>query len=171
MEENINKSEKSKEEIAKEKLESFLSIVDQDGGLIYKTSMEELESIVSDVLSMGNYTKEFSILNGKLELVYSTLLEKDRQVGYELVRKYTDDNKDASRIQIETYTSKVNIALHAVRVVTNGTATNLSTGKIEERLQLLAELPEPVVISLDKYLRVFLNIVNKAFNSEDVIKN
>lgn len=171
MEDNQNTKTQTEEDIKKEKLLEFLTIKDADNSTVYTTTLSELETIVSDILSMGNYTKTFSILNGKLELTYATILEKDRQSGYEYVRVFTDKNKDASRIQIETYTSKINIALHTVRITSNDIPTNLSTGKLEERMVLLADLPEHVILSLDKYLRVFLTLVNRAFNSEDVIKN
>lgn len=171
MEEKQEETKKTQEQIEKERLEEFLTIKDQNDTVLYKTSTDELQNIVSDVLSMGSYTHEFTLLNGKLVLVYTTILEKDRQFGYEQIRAFTNKNENASRIQIETFTSKVNLALHTVRIISNDVPTNLTTGKFEERLVLLGDLPEQLLLSLDKYLRVFLNLVNRAFNSEDIIKN
>jgi len=139
---------------------------------IYKTSMEELTKVLTDVLSLGSFTKTFSLYGGKLELTYQTLSEGERMSGFEVVRKYADKNKDSySQAQLDAYRAKVNIALQLIRIKTNGSTVNLSEGVLDDRLTLLAETPEDLVRVYSKYLMVFANITSRAFNSEGIVKN
>lgn len=153
-------------------LENFFKIEDIQGKLLYTTSEEELTEVLVSILTAGIYVKTFTLFGGKVELTYTSIAEKDRMAGYELMRLYTDKNKEISEIQMQAYNSKVNIALQLVRVKTgSGNTTNLTQGSLEERIALLTELGEEMVRLTSKYLMIFANITSKAFNSEDVIKN
>jgi hypothetical protein len=153
-------------------LENFFKIEDIQGKLLYTTSEEELTEVLVSILTAGIYVKTFTLFGGKVELTYTSIAEKDRMAGYELMRLYTDKNKEISEIQMQAYNSKVNIALQLVRVKTgSGNTTNLTQGSLEERIVLLTELGEEMVRLTSKYLMIFANITSKAFNSEDVIKN
>lgn len=151
--------------------EEFFKIKDIQGNLLYTTTEEELTNVLVSILTTGVFVKTFTLYGGKVELVYTSIAEKDRMSGYELMRQYTDNNKDISEIQMQAYSSKVNIALQLVRIKTNNNTTNLTQGPLEERIALLTELGEDVVRLTSKYLMIFANITSKAFNSENILKN
>jgi hypothetical protein len=163
--------EKAKLE-AEQKKKEFLEIRDYKGDLIYTCSEEEFEQIITDTLMLGRFTKTFSLLNGKIELTYETIFDKDRADGYKYIREYTTINKDKlSNVELESFTSKVNIILQLARIKNNGNTINLAQGALDERMALLGEAPELQVSLYSKWLSVFANITNKAFNYEDTLKN
>ena len=139
---------------------------------VYETSMEELTKVLTDVLSLGSFTKTFSLYNGKLELTYRTLSEGERVSSFEYVRKYVDKHKDNySQGQLDAFRAKVNISLQLVRIKTNGSVANIAEGSLDDRMALLSETPEDVVRVYSKYLMIFANLTSRAFNSEEAIKN
>lgn len=160
------------EEIQAQKFDEFLKIRNYKDEVIYKTTSEELEDCMVSIISTGSFTKTFTLYGGKIELVYQSLTESERAVGYEAVRVFMDNNKDKfSNVQLESYNAKVNIALQLIRVVTNGTSTSFKNGVIDDRIKLLSETPEDMLQLYSKYLGIFANITAKAFQSEDVLKN
>jgi len=163
----------SQPEVDKPETDESLIIRDMlDDKKIYETSMEELTKVLTDVLSLGSFTKTFSLYGGKLELTYQTLSEGERMSGFENVRVYADKKKDNySQAQLDAYRAKVNIALQLIRIKTNGSLINLAEGDLNDRIALLSETPEDVVRIYSKYLMVFANLTSRAFNSEEVIKN
>lgn len=164
--EELKKAEKDKH------YKEFMDIKDFAGNTVYTCNEEEFTDIISDILMLGKYTKTFSLYNGKIELTYETIVDKDRAKGYALIRKYTDDHKNNySNIELESYTSKVNIALQLVRVTNHNNTLNIAEGDLEERMQLLEEVPELQLSLYSKWLGVFANLTNKAFNFEDALKN
>ena len=152
-------------------MERFLQVRNFEDKVIYTCTEEELDEVLISILSAGSYTKTCPLLKGKVELSYQSISDSDRASGYEWVRKYTDEHKDTlSRIQLENYTAKVNIALQCIRIKANGATTNLSQGDIDERIVLLSNQPEELVQLCQKWLGVFANITSKAFASEDILK-
>ena len=152
--------------------EDFYKIKDLQDNLLYTTNSEELTDVLVNILSTGAYTKSFSLFGGKIELTYTSISEKDRMSGYDLIRKHADKNADnLSQVQLDAYNAKVNIALQLVRLKTNGNVTNLTQGTLEERVALLAEMPEEQIRLIQKHLMIFANITNKAFISEEYLKN
>ena len=164
-----DKIEKTEDQI---KLEEFFKIKDINGNVLYTTSETELTDALVSILTTGAFVKTFTLFGGKIELTYTSIADKERISGYELMRLYSDNNKDISEIQMGAYNSKVNIALQLLRIKTNGNnTTNLAQGPLDERIVLLGELGEEMVRLTSKYLMIFANITSKAFNSEDVLKN
>lgn len=153
------------------KREEFFKIKDMQDNLLYTTTEKELTDVLVSIVATGAYVKTFSLFDGKIELTYTSIAEKDRVTGYELMRKFADSNKEISEIQMAAYNSKVNLALQLVRLKTNNNTTNLTQGPLEERIALLAELSEDMVRLTSKYLMIFANITAKAFSCEDIIKN
>ena len=164
-----DKNEKSPEQI---KEEEFFKIHDMQGELIYTTNKEELTDVLVGILSSGSFTKTFSLFKGKIELTYQSITEKERMSGYDLIRLNADKlANNASQIQLDAFNAKVNMALQLVRLKVNNNTTPLSQGSLEDRVTLLTEMPEEQVRLINKYLMVFANITNKAFSSEDYLKN
>lgn len=162
----------AQEEVKKESpLESFLKIKDIQDNVIYTTTVEELKDILSSVLLTGVYVKTFSLFNGMLELTYQSITDSERSKGYEMMRKFADANENTSRVILDSYTAKINIALQLVRISIKGNVTNVQNGSLEERVQLLSEFPEDTVRVCNKYLMIFANLTAKAFSSEEVLKN
>jgi hypothetical protein len=163
------------QEIVKNKvleLEEFLSIKDYEGKVVYTTTQEELEDVLVNILATGSYTKTFDLFKGKISLTYQSISEEDRMSGYKFMNKFTEDNKDkVSRIEYDSYMSKINIALQLVRVNINKVTTNISQGSLDDRMLLLAKTPEEQIRLYSKYLSIFANITSKAFMSEDILKN
>lgn len=152
--------------------EDFYKIKDLQDNVLYTTNPEELTDVLVNILSTGSYTKSFSLFNGKVELTYISITEKERMAGYDLIRKNADKNvENASQIQLDAYNAKVNIALQLIRIKTNNNTTNLTQGTLEERIQLLSEMPEEQIRLIQKHLMIFANITNKAFSSEEYLKN
>ena len=152
-------------------VDDFLQIKDFEDKVMYTCTPEELEEVLVSILSVGKYNKTFSLFKGKIELTYDSITDDERNKGYEYIRKYTDENQDKiSRIQLENYTTKVNLALQLARIKTNGIATNISQGSMEDRILLLSTQPEELIRTCAKYLAIFANITSKAFSSEDTIK-
>ena len=163
--------EKAKQE-AEQKKKEFLEIRDFQGKLMYTCTDGEFEEIISETLMLGKFTKTFPLLQGKIELTYETICEKDRAAGYKYIREYTEKNKDKlSQIELDSFTSKVNIILQLVRIKNHGNTINLVQGEFDDRIALLNEAPELQVMLYSRWLGVFANITNKAFNYEDVLKN
>ena len=159
------------------KVNDFMVIRDVMDQPIYTTNEEELTKVLIDILSLGTFTKTFSVFKGRLDMTFESISEKERMSGIDLVRKFVDGTKDKegdaqiSQIQVEAYRAKVNIALQLVRIKSNGAVTNLREGSLEERVMLLSETPEDVLRTYSKYLMIFANLTAKAFNSEDILKN
>jgi hypothetical protein len=147
-------------------------IKDITGEVIYKVTPEELEEVLINILSAGAHVKTFSLYGGKLELTYTSISEKERMATYEMMRKYADANEGKiSKIDMDSYSAKVNIAYQLIRIKTNGNVANIASGPFEERIALLCETPEDVVRVYSKYLMIFANITAMAFNNEEVLKN
>lgn len=164
--------DKKAQEEAKIKREEFLKIRDLRGEILYTTTSEELEEALVQILSAGSYTKTFEVYGGKVKLTYTSISEKERVASYALMREYQDAHKDSiSEIEMQSYSSKVNIAFQLVRVQVNNNITSLTQGTIKERIQLLEETPEEQIRLYNKYLAIFANITGKAFNSEEILKN
>jgi hypothetical protein len=160
---------KTEEELKKEEFYKIKNLQDE---VLYTTNAEELTEVLVGILATGSYTKTFSLFNGKIELTYSSITEKERMSGYDLIRTNADANVNKlSQIQLDAFNAKVNIALQLTRIKTNGNTTNLSQGKLDERVILLSEMPEEQIRLLQKYLMIFANITNKAFSSEEYLKN
>jgi len=152
-------------------VDEFLLIKNYEDKVLYTCTVEELEEVLISILSAGVYTKTFTLFNGKIELTYQSITDEERNKGYELIRTYTETNKDKlSRIQLDNYTSKVNLALQLVRIKTNGIGTNMQQGDLDERILLLTGQPEELLRLCSEKLAVFANITSKAFVSEDAIK-
>ena len=152
-------------------VDDFLQIKDFEDKVMYTCTPEELEEVLVSILSVGKYTKTFSLFKGKIELTYDSITDEERSRGYEYIRKYTEENKDnISRIELENYTTKVNLALQLARIKTNGIATNISQGSIDDRILLLKSQPEELLRTCSKYLAIFANITSKAFNTDGAIK-
>lgn len=150
----------------------FYQIKNLQDEVLYTTDAEELTEVLVGILATGSYTKTFSLFNGKIELTYNSITEKERMSGYDLIRTNADANASkSSQIQLDAFNAKVNIALQLTRIKTNGNTTNLSQGKLDERVILLSEMPEEQIRLLQKYLMIFANITNKAFSSEEYLKN
>ncbi len=150
----------------------FYEIKDIQDKLLYKTNPEELTDVLVGILSTGSFTKTFSLFKGKVELTYSSITDEERMLGYDLIRTNADKNSDnSSQIQLDSFNAKVSIALQLNRIKTGGNTTNLMQGSLEERVLLLSKMPEQQVQLFNKYLMVFANITNKAFSSEEYLKN
>jgi hypothetical protein len=138
----------------------------------YITSKEELDNALVSILSSGSFTKTFSLFGGKLELTYTSISEDQRMKSYDFTRKYIEANKEAiSKVMIDSYTARVNVASQLVRIKTNGHTTNLAQGSLDEKIQLLLETPEDVLRVYSQYLIVFAQIVNMAFSDDEALKN
>jgi hypothetical protein len=147
-------------------------IRDINGDVIYKVTPEELEEVLINILSSGAHVKTFSLYGGKLELTYTSISEKDRMFTYDEMKKYADKNEGKlSKIDMDSYSAKVNIAYQLIRIKTNGNVANIAGGPFEERMALLCETPEDVVRVYSKYLMIFANITAMAFNNEEILKN
>lgn len=169
---NNEQEEKKLQEEARIKREEFFKIRDLRGEVLYTVTPEELEDALVQILSAGCYVKTFDVLGGKVKLTYTSISEKERLASYKMMREFQTDNKDnLSEIEMQAYTSKVNIACQLVRVQINNNTTNLSQGQVIDRIKLLDETPEEQLRLYNKYLAIFANITSKAFNSEDVLKN
>ena len=165
-------TEEKKEQEKKQHYKEYMEIKDYEGNVVYTCTEEEFEEVLSDILMLGKFTKTFSLYNGKIELTYETILDKDRAKGYALIREYTENNKNKySNIELETFTSKVNIILQLVRVKNHNNTINLNEGELSERMLLLEEVPELQLSLYSKWLGIFANLTNKAFNFEDALKN
>lgn len=161
--------EKTPEELKKEE---FYKIKNLNEEVIYTTNSEELTEVLVSILSTGSYTKTFSLFDGRIELTYSSITDKERMAGFDLIRTNADENSNKlSQIQLDAFNAKVNISLQLNRIKTNGNTTNLTQGSLAERVQLLTEMPEQQIQLINKYLMVFANITNKAFSSEEYLKN
>jgi hypothetical protein len=167
MSEEVNK--KSEEELNKEE---FYKIKNLQDDLLYTTNSEELTEVLVSILSTGAYTKTFSLFKGKIELTYTSITEQERMKGFGLIRINADENiGKQSQIEANAYNSKVNMALQLIRIKVNNNKTELTKGDLKERIQLLEEMPEEQLKLINKYLIVFSNITNKAFESEEYLKN
>ena len=151
---------------------SRFQIRDINGEVIYTTTPEELEDVLVNILSAGSHVKTFSLYGGRLELTYTSISEKERMATYEAMRKYADANEGKiSKVDMDSYSAKVNVAYQLIRIKTNGNTSNISQGPIEDRIELLRETPEDVVRVYSKYLMIFSNITAMAFNNEEILKN
>ena len=131
-----------------------------------------MTEVLISILSTGAYTKTFSLFKGKIELTYTSITEQERMKGFELIRLNADKNiGKQSQIEANAYNSKINMALQLIRIKINNNKTELSKGTLEERTKLLEEMPEEQLKLINKYLIIFSNITNKAFESEDYLKN
>ena len=164
-------SDEKVEVTKEEKLAEFLKIKDIQDNVIYTCTEPELQEVLQSILLTGSYTNTFSLYNGLLELTYQSITEAERIKGYEVMRDFADKHENASRVLMDAYSAKVNIALQLVRISIKGNVTNLTVGDLEERIKLLSELPEDTVRICSKYLMIFANITAKAFGSEDILKN
>jgi hypothetical protein len=171
-------TKKTPEELEKEKMEEFLKIYGVMGEVVYTTTTEELTKVLTDILTMGSFTKTFSIFNSRLEMTFESITEKERMNSYDLVRKFIDSNKSEkdgatqlSQAQIEAYRAKVNVALQLLRIKVSTSPINLREKPLEERIMFFSETPEDVMRTYSKYLMIFANITAKAFSSEDILKN
>jgi len=152
--------------------EEFYKIKNLQGEVLYTTNPEELTDVLVGILSTGSYTKTFSLFNGKIELTYSSITEKERMLGYDLIRTNADKNSEKiSQIQLDAFNAKVNIALQLNRIKISNNSTNLTQGSLEERVTLLSEMPEEQIRLMNKHLMIFANITNKAFSSDEYLKN
>jgi len=163
--EQVQKTEKELE------LEEFLKIKDYNGDTVYTTSKEELDDVLVSILATGSFTKTFDLFNGKISLTYQSISQDERMNGYKFMSKYTEDHKDISKIEYDSYMANINIALQLIRVSINKNTTNISQGELSDRLMLLSKTPEDQIRLYSKYLSIFVNITAKAFASEDVLKN
>lgn len=154
-----------------DRLKEFLSIKDYEGKVVYTTTQEELEDVLVNILATGSYTKTFDLFKGKISLTYQSISEEDRMSGYKFMNEFTEKNDKVSRIEYDSYMSKINIALQLVRVNINKVTTNISQGSLEDRILLLTKTPEEQIRLYSKYLSIFANITSKAFMSEDILKN
>jgi hypothetical protein len=150
---------------------SFFEIKDYEGKVLYTTNIDELKDILIQILTLGTYTKTFEVFKDLYYLTYSTISEKERILGYDLVRQFTKDHEDTSRAIIDTYTKNTNIALQLVRIKIQNNTTQVSQGSIEERISFIEELNEDNVREISKWLMVFATLTSKAFNSEQALKN
>ena len=152
-------------------LEEFLKIKDYNGDVVYTTTKEELEDVLMSVLATGSFTKTFDLFNNKISLTYESISQEDRMKGYKFMSKYTEEHKDISKIEYDSYMANISIALQLIRVSINKNVTNISQGELSDRLLLLSKTPEDQIRLYSKYLSIFANITAKAFASEDVLKN
>ena len=164
-------NEKTKEELEKEQLDSFLAIKDFNEEVVYTTTVDELKEVLTEILLGGAYTKTFTLYGGLLELTFSTVNDKERNESYSLIRKFAKENEDASRMMADSYSSKTNIACQLLRVKIKDTVTNLRSIDISERILFLEQLEEDIIRTMSKYLIVFSTLSFKAFESDKVIKN
>lgn len=163
------KIEKTQEQLNSEE---FYKINDIQGKLLYTTTKEELTNVLVDILSTGSYTKTFSLFNGKVELTYTSITDKERMSGFELIRTNADAvSEKSSQIQLDAFNAKVNIALQLIRIKTNNNTTPLNQAPLEDRVKLLTEMPEEQLRLMNKYLTIFANITSKSFSSEEYLKN
>jgi hypothetical protein len=151
--------------------DNFFEIRDYEGKVLYTTTVEELKDILIQILTLGVYTKTFDVFKDLFSLTYQTVSEKERISGYELIRAYTEKNKETSRAILDTYSKNVNIALQLVRIKIKDNTTQVTQGTLEERIALVEELNEDQVRSISKYLMIFANLTSKAFASEEALKN
>ena len=170
---DVKSNGETREEVdSKERyLKDFLSIKDIEDKVLYTCTKDELEKVLTDIITTGKYVKTFSPFGKILSITFESVIEKDRVNAYNLVRKFAKENEDVSRLVMDSYSNKVNIALQLSRIEINGNVTPLSQADLTERITFLEELPEETVKTLGKYLFVFANITSKAFNSEELIKN
>lgn len=160
---------KKEEELKKEE---FYKIKNLNDELLYTTTPEELTEVLVGILSTGSYTKTFKLFGGRVELTYTSVTDKERMSAYDLIRLNADANaKTSSQIQLDSYNAKVSIALQLIRIKNNDVTTNLTQGSLEDRVKLLTEMPEEQLKLYNKYLVVFSTITNKAFASEEYLKN
>ena len=158
-------------EVEKEKTVDY-GIRDINGDVIYTTNEAELEEALFGVLTSGAFVKTFSLFNGKVDLTFTTITDAKRMKGYELIRDNIEQQKDGlSKALIDAYNLKVNIGLQILRIKIDGHTTNLAEGSLEERVTYLSEMPEEMLRLLSKYLMIFANITNMAFNREETLKN
>lgn len=169
---NLEDKKNQVETCVEDKTTEFLKIRDYSGEVVYTSSLEELEKALTDILSTGSFTKTFNLWDGKIQLTYQSISEKERMQGYKLIREYTDKNKDnLSKIEHDAYQAKVNLALQLTRITVNKIPTNISQGQLEERILLLMDTAEDQIRLYGKYLSIFANITARAFSSEEVLKN
>lgn len=164
-------SDEMQEEVKVNPLEEFLKIKDLQEKVLYTSTEEELQAVLTDILLTGVFVKTFKLFNGLLELTYHSISDAERVKGYALMRDFADKNENASRVIMDSYTAKINIALQLIRISIKGNITNLQNASLKERIDLLSELPEDTVRICGKYLMIFANITAKAFSSEEILKN
>ncbi len=163
--------EETQEQTESNPKEEFLKIRNFDNEVVYSATEEELETILVSILMTGVYTKTFSIFGGKLEFTFKSITDDERNKTFDLMRTFGKANEDASQLTISSYTTKVNLASQLTRITVNGQVIPISQAALDERLEALSEQPEELIRSAAKYLLIFQNLTNKAFTSEDILKN
>ena len=165
-----DKSPESQAEQDRKAIEELCVIRDMKGNVIYKVEDDEFEKVLTDILSSGRYTKQFSLYGGKLKFVFNSISEKQRQLAYETLRLFIegkrdkDGNLNLSDDEIHSYNAKISIASQLDRIEIQGNTTPLSSGTLNERIALLADMPEEQVRVLSQYLFIFTQITSRAFS-------
>lgn len=145
----------------------------KDKKVIYESSEKEYSDIVESILLAGSFKKSFELMKGKLILTYTTIPDSKRRDGLDLMKDFGKANPDCTGSQIDHYTSKLNIALQLDRIQVGGPTgvINLAQETINQRMAFLDEQPEDIVRIASKYLIVFRQLINNAFNYSETLKN
>ena len=136
----------------------MFEIKNNRGEVMFVADQELYNRIVADIISVGSYTHTFVIYEGKLSATFKTISSSER---LELSNKTKD--KDSSEFYLASLT------YHLVRV---GLAeTDIQIAGTEDAENKLRILPAPLMDKILHYFNVFMELTDRAFASDDIVKN
>jgi len=137
----------------------MFEIKNNRGELMFVADQDLYNRIVSDIITLGNYSHTFHIFDGRLSATFKTISSGEQA---ELANKVKDmeNTSEIDLISLSHYLSRINMS--EVDIQINGS---------EDALNKLKMVPAPLMDKILQYYGIFLVLVGRAFERDDIVKN
>jgi len=149
---------------------SEYEIKTREGKVLFTASPDIYRDIVTQVLMSGRYVHTFEIFKEpRLEVTFRTISEKERIKFLASIKGIDDSTLEGSAkanlLQLINYTLQLNVGDSDIPITVDNPE---NAEKVLEKFMLL---PSNVADTLLSYFNVFMVLVSKAFDRNDLLKN